>query len=247
MTLQISKWYNCHQTCYPVENQQVSTVLLNLYSICVGSHFKTTFWHDFVLEALEQRFSLIYVQVCSSWFAFTFACLPWKKQREQTRQAVIRKVFFSWTVLFDTTEGSLWHQHEVRNERVHEVVVASCWCWQTPGAFSFRRWAGWLFRSEVVSVVKPLSDVWEKREGHREATEIFSVFVQGDKCTPLFSYSLRELWSWSSALARCPLSLPSLLHSPYLLPLFMRQPSCSALMRGHLTLLGWREGDGALR
>lgn len=39
---------------------------------------------------------------------------------------------------------------------------------------------------------KPLSDFWEKREGHREATEIFSVFVQSDKCTLLFSYSLHK-------------------------------------------------------
>lgn len=44
-------------------------------------------------------------------------------------------------------------------------------------------------------------------------------------------------------LSLSPLSPPSLLHSPYLLPLFMRQPSCSALMRGHLKLQGWKEGD----
>lgn len=44
-------------------------------------------------------------------------------------------------------------------------------------------------------------------------------------------------------LSLSPLSLPSFLHSPYLLPLFMRQPFCSAPMRGHLKLLGWREGD----
>lgn len=43
-------------------------------------------------------------------------------------------------------------------------------------------------------------------------------------------------------LARCPLSPPPLLHSPYLPPLFARQPPCSALMRGHPPLLGWRKG-----
>lgn len=63
---------------------------------------------------------------------------------------------------------------------------------QTPGAFSFLRWAGWLFGSEIVLLDKPLSGVWEKREGDREATEIFSVFVQSDKCTPLFSYNLHK-------------------------------------------------------
>lgn len=42
--------------------------------------------------------------------------------------------------------------------------------------------------------------------------------------------------------ARCPLSPPPLLHSPYLPPLFARQPPCSALMRGHPPLLGWRKG-----
>lgn len=62
----------------------------------------------------------------------------------------------------------------------------------------------------------------------------------------IFSQSARERMNFEVEalhLSSCPLSLPSLLHSPYLLPLFMRQPSCSALMRGHLKLLGWREGD----
>lgn len=144
-----------------------------------------------------------------------------KTKRANPTSCHKEQVFFRWIVLFDTTEGSLWHQREVRNDRVHEVVVASCWCWQTPGAFSFLRWAGWLFRSEVVSLVKPLSDVWEKREGHREATEIFSVFVQGDKCTPLFSYSLRELWSWSSALAPAMSPLSSIPPSFTLPPPFV--------------------------
>lgn len=37
---------------------------------------------------------------------------------------------------------------------------------------------------------KSLSDIWEKRQGHCEVTE--SVFVQGDKCLPLFSYNLHK-------------------------------------------------------
>lgn len=52
------------------------------------------------------------------------------------------------------------------------------------------------------SLDKPLSDFWEKREGHCEATEIFSVFVQGDKCIVLFSYSLHKR-EWTLMLKLC--------------------------------------------
>lgn len=52
-----------------------------------------------------------------------------------------------------------------------------------------------------------------------------------------------DFWSWSLTPAWCPPSPPSLLCLPYLPPLFLRQPSCSALMRGHPQLLEWRKGD----
>lgn len=65
-------------------------------------------------------------------------------------------------------------------------------------------------------------------------------------CTS-FSYKLqkreRTLKLKRSTGLVSPPSPPSLLHSPYLPPWFLRQPSCSALMKGHPQLLEWRKGD----
>lgn len=160
------------------------------------------------------------------------------------------QTFPSWIVLFGTTEESLLHQLEVRNERVHEVwwLVAGVGKHLVPSLFYAElggslgvRWFYWtslslIFgRREKVTVrrLKSLVCLYRVINVHLYFHTIYT--------------RENELWRWSSTLAWCPLSLPSLLHSPYLLPLFTRQPSCSALMRGHLKLLGWREGDGALR
>lgn len=191
------------------------------------------------------------VQVCASWFAFTFtACLPWRNRREQTWQAVVRNQhflkFFSCTVLFDTTEGSLFHQLEVRNDSVHEVwwLVAGVGKHLVPSLFYAE-----LGGSLGVRFIGH-APLWYLGQGRLAVTEISRVFVQGDTCTPLFFIPFTEERMNFEAEAphrpRCPLSPPSLLHSPYLLPLFARQPSCSALMRGHPKLLGWRKGGRGL-
>lgn len=75
------------------------------------------------------------------------------------------------------TEGSLLHQLEVRNERVHEVwwLLAGVGKHLVPSLFYAE--LGGSLGVKIVSLAKPLSDIWEKREGHREATENFSVFV----------------------------------------------------------------------
>lgn len=154
--------------------------------------------------------------------------------------------FFSWTVLFDTTEGSLFHQLEVRNDRVHEVwwLVAGVGKHLVPSLFYAE-----LGGSLGVRFIGH-APLWYLGHSRHVVTEISRVFVQGDTCTPLFFIPFKEEKMNFEAEGphgpRCPLSPPSLLHSPYLLPLFARQPSCSALMRGHPKLLGWRKGGPGL-
>lgn len=107
---------------------------------------------------------------------------------------------------------------------------------------------GWLGagdgKHKVPSLFWSSKLVWKKREGPPEAVEVFRVFVLLDKCT-LFSYIFLAMNLEVEALywpGFC-----SLLHLPYILPLFMWWPSCSALMRGHLKLLGLAEGDWPIR
>lgn len=115
------------------------------------------------------------------------------------------------------------------------LVLANTWCLP----FSMLSW-GALEKWDPVTGPAPLWCLGEEGGSVRQL-KIFSVFVQCGGHTPLFSYSRNER---ERTLHWCPLSHPSLLHSPYLLPLFMWQPYCSALMRGHLKLLGWRGGGG---
>ena len=109
--------------------------------------------------------------------------------------------------------------------------MASFWCWQTPGAFSFlQRGRGanqawetlWLSGEEKVTL----------RQLNLEL-----VCTGWYMCTCVFiEYYIRgnETWRWNSILASHPISPPTRLHSPYLLPLFTWRPSCSNLMRTQL-------------
>lgn len=74
-----------------------------------------------------------HVQVCASWFAFLtfyFYCNIRRAPAAPPCPALPHpsNFFSSWTVLFDTSGGSLFHR--VRKQRVHEV-----W-WLVSGAFS---------------------------------------------------------------------------------------------------------------
>lgn len=163
------------------------------------------------------------------------------KQRKQTWQ---EQAFSLWTVLFDMTEGSLYISLRLEMKE----------CMRCGGFLLVFTNTWWLLFSELCWVALKEWDhftgqgpriFW--RRCHGTATELFSVFVQGSGCTLLFSYSLHKRMNFEVDSTWCPLSLPSLLHSPYLLLSFARQPSCSSLMREHLQLLGWREGDKVLR
>lgn len=151
-------------------------------------------------------------------------------------------------------EGSLFRR--VRKQRVHEV-----W-WLVSGAFSdfflfytdldiffLGRGGEWGGGGDDGCVTR--TPQWHLRTGelaclYRVVTCTHFIFVPATpKRTHTTIFQKRE-WTLSAEEAPrrawCPLCPPPLLHSPYLPPLFARQPPCSARMRGHPPLLGWRKG-----
>lgn len=114
-----------------------------------------------------------------------------EKQRKQTWQAVMRNQHFLVELCCLTrlkglcSINSRLEMKECMRCSGLLLVLANTWCL----LFSTLSWVA-LWEWDLLD--KPISDIWEKRQSHCEVTEILSVFVQGDKCTPLFSYNLHK-------------------------------------------------------